>query len=180
MRNLKKIDAKKRSSSQKHSVPKTAKVAPVRHLDYGIYVDGQVNGESYIFLLNTDVSKMIVKPSVVKKLDNLRDSGELDVCLTIVNVTLKLRVLIVDIEEDVMDIMRRHGYGLDLKNGVLRINGEEVILHHQEDAAIRIIVPHNTTVPERNELNVKASPADTVPEGIVMILEPRNHDEDMY
>lgn len=51
--------------------------------------------------------------------------------------------------------MRKYGYELGLKDGVLRINGEEVIKHHQEDAAISIIVLQNTTV---SELIVKASP----------------------
>lgn len=64
---LKKTDTKKLSSSQKHVVPKTTKVTSMKHLDGGIYVDGQVNGETHVFLLDTSTSKTIVKASVVKK-----------------------------------------------------------------------------------------------------------------
>lgn len=68
---------------------------------------------SIIFLLDTGASMNIVKPSVVKKADNLiptkwrlstatGDSGkvswEMDACLTIGNATIKRRVLVSDID----------------------------------------------------------------------------------
>lgn len=72
----------------------------------------------------------------------------MDAYLTIGNATIRRRVLVADIQKEIilwMDIMRKYGYALDSKNGVLRTNREVVVLYHKEDAVIRIVGPQFIT-----------------------------------
>lgn len=87
--------------------------------------------------------------------------GEMHASLNIESATIRHCVLVVDIEENVIlgaDIMKKCGYKLDLKNGVLRANEEDLTLYYREDANVRIVVLGDSTLPVCIGMIVSGSP----------------------
>ncbi|KAJ8951058.1 hypothetical protein NQ318_003754 [Aromia moschata] len=105
--------------------------------------------------------------------------GETNVTIVIGNVSFEHRALVAEIEDELilgMDIMNTKGFELDFKNNVLKINGEEIILHRKTEETIRVVMAEDTAVPERSEMILDAYLAGNPCVGNVMVFEPRSHD----
>ncbi|KAJ8937641.1 hypothetical protein NQ318_002155, partial [Aromia moschata] len=99
--------------------------------------------------------------------------GETNVTIVIGNVSFEHRALVAEIEDELilgMDIMNTKGFELDFKNNVLKINGEEIVLHRKTEETIRVVLADDTAVPERTHLD--GNPCV----GNIMMFEPRSHD----
>ncbi|KAJ8934947.1 hypothetical protein NQ318_000484 [Aromia moschata] len=55
-----------------------------------------------------------------------------------------------------MHVMNTKGFELDFKNSVLKINGEEIVLHRKTEETIRVVLAEDTAVPERSEMILDA------------------------
>ncbi|KAJ8944399.1 hypothetical protein NQ318_023172 [Aromia moschata] len=75
-----------------------------------------------------------------------------------------------------MDIMNTKGFELDFKNNVLKINGEEIVLHRKTEETIRVVLAEDTAVPERSEMILDAHLDGNPCVGNIMMFEPRSHD----
>lgn len=147
-------------------------------------------------LLDTGATKTIIRPDLAKKLDKshllptkwrLRTatgeqataSGEIDLTIIVGNTTIKHRVLVAEVEDEFilgMDIMKKHGFKLDLKKGVMTVDEEELVLHPREDQAVRVLIAEDVTLPERSEVIVKGQLEGGFCEGNIVMLEPKNDD----
>ncbi|KAJ8936892.1 hypothetical protein NQ318_010919, partial [Aromia moschata] len=100
--------------------------------------------------------------------------------ITIVgNVSFEHRALVAEIEDELilgMDIMNTKGFELDFKNNVLKINGEEIVLHRKTEETIRVVLAEDTAVPERSEMILDAHLDGNPCVGNIMMFEPRSHD----
>ncbi|KAJ8945415.1 hypothetical protein NQ318_009870 [Aromia moschata] len=68
------------------------------------------------------------------------------------------------------------GFKLDFKNNVLKINGEEIVLHRKTEETIRVVLAEDTAVPERSEMILDAHLDGNPCVGNIMMFEPRSHD----
>ncbi|KAJ8949294.1 hypothetical protein NQ318_006718, partial [Aromia moschata] len=68
------------------------------------------------------------------------------------------------------------GFELDFKNNVLKINGEEIVLHRKTEETIRVVLAEDTAVPERSEMILDAHLDGNPCVGNIMMFEPRSHD----
>ncbi|KAJ8943564.1 hypothetical protein NQ318_008267 [Aromia moschata] len=105
--------------------------------------------------------------------------GETNVTIVIGNVSFEHRALVAEIEDELilgMDIMNTKGFKLDFKNNVLKINGEEIILHRKTEETIRVVLAEDTAVPERSEMILDAHLDGNSCVGNIMMFEPRSHD----
>ncbi|KAJ8936593.1 hypothetical protein NQ318_016887 [Aromia moschata] len=105
--------------------------------------------------------------------------GETNVKIVIGNVSFEHRALVAEIEDELilgMDIMNTKGFELDFKNNVLKINGEEIVLHRKAEETIRVVLAEDTAVPERSEMTLDAHLAGNPCVGNIMMFEPRSHD----
>ncbi|KAJ8936177.1 hypothetical protein NQ318_017057 [Aromia moschata] len=105
--------------------------------------------------------------------------GETNVTIVIGNVSFEHRALVAEIEDELilgMDIMNTKGFELDFKNNVLKINGEEIVLHRKTEETIRLVLAEDTAVPERSEMILDAHLDGNPCVGNIMMFEPRSHD----
>ncbi|KAJ8945882.1 hypothetical protein NQ318_002723 [Aromia moschata] len=105
--------------------------------------------------------------------------GETIVTIVIGNVSFEHRALVAEIEDELilgMDIMNTKGFELDFKNNVLKINGEEIVLHRKTEETIRVVLAEDTAVPERSEMILDAHLDGNPCVGNIMMFEPRSHD----
>ncbi|KAJ8958593.1 hypothetical protein NQ318_016314 [Aromia moschata] len=105
--------------------------------------------------------------------------GETNITIVIGNVSFEHRALVAEIEDELilgMDIMNTKGFKLDFKNNVLKINGEEIILHRKTEETIRVVLAEDTAVPERSEMILDAHLDGNSCVGNIMMFEPRSHD----
>ncbi|KAJ8950024.1 hypothetical protein NQ318_002436 [Aromia moschata] len=105
--------------------------------------------------------------------------GETNITIVIGNVSFEHRALVAEIEDELilgMDIMNTKGFKLDFKNNVLKINGEEIILHRKTEETIRVVLAEDTAVPERSEMILDANLDGNPCVGNIMMFEPRSHD----
>ncbi|KAJ8951518.1 hypothetical protein NQ318_000214 [Aromia moschata] len=105
--------------------------------------------------------------------------GETNVTIVIGNVSFEHRALVAEIEDELilgMDIMNTKGFELDFKNNVLKINGEEIVLHRKTEETIRVVLAEDTAVPERSEMILDAHLDGNPCVGNIMMFEPRSHD----
>ncbi|KAJ8953318.1 hypothetical protein NQ318_012112 [Aromia moschata] len=106
--------------------------------------------------------------------------GETNVTIVIGNVSFEHRALVAEIEDELilgMDIMNTKGFELDFKNNVLKINGEEIVLHRKTEETIRLCTGRGyTAVPERSEMILDAHLDGNPCVGNIMMFEPRSHD----
>ncbi|KAJ8949442.1 hypothetical protein NQ318_007543 [Aromia moschata] len=95
------------------------------------------------------------------------------------SVSFEHRALVAEIEDELilgMDIMNTKGFELDFKNNVLKINGEEIVLHRKTEETIRVVLAEDTAVPERSEMILDAHLDGNPCVGNIMMFEPRSHD----
>ncbi|KAJ8949265.1 hypothetical protein NQ318_022778 [Aromia moschata] len=108
--------------------------------------------------------------------------GETNVTIVIGNVSFEHRALVAEIEDELilgMDIMNTKGFELDFKNNVLKINGEEIVLHRKTEETIRVVLAEDTAVPERSEMILDAHLDGNPCVGNIMMFEPRSHDSEV-
>ncbi|KAJ8948275.1 hypothetical protein NQ318_020760 [Aromia moschata] len=72
--------------------------------------------------------------------------------------------------------MNTKGFELDFKNNVLKINGEEIVLHRKTEETIRVILAKDTAVPERIEMILDAHLDGNPCVGNILVFEPRSYD----
>lgn len=194
---LSRVDVKGQSSTRNPVAPEPVSyVASLHHQANSIYVDGTIDSIPLKMLLDTGATKTIIRPDLVKKMgksnlfptkwrlrtatgEQATASGEIDLNITVGNTSIKHRVLVAEVEDEFilgMDIMRKHGFKLDLKKGVMMVNEEELVLNPREENPARIIITEDVTLPERSESIVHAQLKDDFCEGNVVMLEPQNDD----
>ncbi|KAJ8961500.1 hypothetical protein NQ318_014749 [Aromia moschata] len=192
---LKEVDRRGQSSTSKKQAPKkTARVASLQHPSNSVFVDGLVDGKERLLLLDTGATRTIIRPDIVGTAARITPTswrlrtatgdpatirGETNVTIVIGNVSFEHRALVAEIEDELilgMDIMNTKGFKLDFKNNVLKINGEEIILHRKTEETIRVVLAEDTAVPERSEMILDAHLDGNPCVGNIMMFEPRSHD----
>jgi transposase InsO family protein/predicted aspartyl protease len=159
-----------------------------------IYVDGAIDGEPSAMLVDTGATRTIVRPDLIKgrplttTVWRLRTAtgagvnvhGEIDVRVTMGSTVLDHCVLVAEIEETVilgMDLMSRCGVQLDLENGILNVNKEELVLNPRRTVSVCATAVADMTLKGRSETFVLARLEGNLPDGSVVMLEPENSDE---
>ena len=157
---------------------------------------GLLAEDRFKMLLDTGATNTIIRPDLAKKISatpllstnwRLRTAtgelataaGEINLTFSIGNTSFKHRVLVAGIEDELilgMDIMKKHGFKLDLKKGVMTVNDEELVLHPRQDSAARVLITEDVTLPERSEIIVEAQLEGHFCKGYTVMLEPRNDD----
>lgn len=145
-------------------------------------------------LLDTGATKTIIRPDKLDKFKQVLPTkwklrtatgdlavihGEVDVNLTIGNITIRHRTLVADIQDELilgMDIMNTKGFELDFIRGVLKINGEEIVLHQKCEETVRVILADDVLIPERCEMVLGALFEQEVKNGSILVFEPWIHD----
>ncbi|KAJ8953510.1 hypothetical protein NQ318_023633, partial [Aromia moschata] len=143
---------------------------------------------------DTGVTRTIIRPDIVGTAARITPTswrlrtatgdpatirGETNVTIVIGNVSFEHRALVAEIEDELilgMDIMNTKGFALDFKNNVLKINGEEIVLHRKTEETIRVVLAEDTAVPERSEMILDAHLDGNPCVGNIMMFEPRSHD----
>ncbi|KAJ8948860.1 hypothetical protein NQ318_013513, partial [Aromia moschata] len=192
---LKEVDRKGQSSTSKKQAPKKiARVASLQHPSNSVFVDGLVDGKERLLLLDTGATRTIIRPDIAGTAARITPTswrlrtatgdpatirGETNVTIVIGNVSFEHRALVAEIEDELilgMDIMNTKGFELDFKNNVLKINGEEIVLHRKTEETIRVVLAEDTAVPERSEMILDAHLDGNPCVGNIMMFEPRSHD----
>ncbi|KAJ8944416.1 hypothetical protein NQ318_023189 [Aromia moschata] len=153
-----------------------------------------VNGKERLLLLDTGATRTIIRPDIVGTAARITPTswrlrtatgdpatirGETNVTIVIGNVSFEHRALVAEIEDELilgMDIMNTKGFELDFKNNVLKINGEEIVLHRKTEETIRVVLAEDTAVPERSEMILDVNLDGNPCVGNIMMFEPRSHD----
>ncbi|KAJ8960511.1 hypothetical protein NQ318_013795 [Aromia moschata] len=153
-----------------------------------------VDGKERLLLLDTGATRTIIRPDIVGTAARITPTswrlrtatgdpatirGETNVTIVIGNVSFEHRALVAEIEDELilgMDIMNTKGFELDFKNNVLKINGEEIVLHRKTEETIRVVLAQDTAVPERSEMILDAHLDGNPCVGNIMMFEPRSHD----
>ncbi|KAJ8945288.1 hypothetical protein NQ318_002745 [Aromia moschata] len=153
-----------------------------------------VDGKERLLLLDTGATRIIIRPDIVGTAARITPTswrlrtatgdpatirGETNVTIVIGNVSFEHRALVAEIEDELilgMDIMNTKGFELDFKNNVLKINGEEIVLHRKTEETIRVVLAKDTAVPERSEMILDAHLDGNPCVGNIMMFEPRSHD----
>ncbi|KAJ8948254.1 hypothetical protein NQ318_013242, partial [Aromia moschata] len=191
----KEVDRKGQSSTSKKQAPKKiARVASLQHPSNSIFVDGLVDGKERLLLLDTGATRTIIRPDIAGTAARITPTswrlrtatgdpatirGETNITIVIGNVSFEHRALVAEIEDELilgMDIMNTKGFKLDFKNNVLKINGEEIVLHRKTEETIRVVLAEDTAVPERSEMILDAHLDGNPCVGNIMMFEPRSHD----
>ncbi|KAJ8937215.1 hypothetical protein NQ318_006636 [Aromia moschata] len=192
---LNEVDRKGQSSTSKKQAPKKiARVASLQHPSNSVFVDGLVDGKERLLLLDTGATRTIIRPDIVGTAARITPTswrlrtatgdpatirGETNITIVIGNVSFEHRALVAEIEDELilgMDIMNTKGFELDFKNNVLKINGEEIVLHRKTEETIRVVLAEDTAVPERSEMILDAHLDGNPCVGNIMMFEPRSHD----
>ncbi|KAJ8949438.1 hypothetical protein NQ318_007539, partial [Aromia moschata] len=165
-----------------------------KHPSNSVFVDGLVNGKERLWLLDTGATRTIIRPDIVGTAARITPTswrlrtatgdpatirGETNITIVIGNVSFEHRALVAEIEDELilgMDIMNTKGFELDFKNNVLKINGEEIVLHRKMEETIRVVLAEDTAVPERSETILDAHLDGNPCVGNIMVFEPRSHD----
>ena len=195
---LRRVDKKGQQSTCIHHAPEEiVQVASLHHQSNSVFVNGMVNGKFRQLLLDTGATKTIIKPNIVQKSAKIRPTkwklrtatgepaaihGEVDVKIIIGSTLIQHPALIADIEDEVilgMDIMSSKDFELNFKRGVLKINGEEVVLQTRKDEAIRVILATDTQIPERSEVILEGSLDGQSGDGSIVMFELRTNDNDI-
>ncbi|KAJ8951545.1 hypothetical protein NQ318_020418 [Aromia moschata] len=153
-----------------------------------------VNGKERLLLLDTGATRTIIRPDIVGTAARITPTswrlrtatgdpatirGETNITIIIGNVSFEHRALVAEVEDELilgMDIMNTKGFELDFKNNVLKINGEEIVLHRKMEETIRVVLAEDTAVPERSETILDAHLDGNPCVGNIMVFEPRSHD----
>ncbi|KAJ8946378.1 hypothetical protein NQ318_011784 [Aromia moschata] len=153
-----------------------------------------VDGKERLLLLDTGATRTIIRPDIVGTAARITPTswrlrtatgdpatirGETNITIVIGNVSFEHRALVAEIEDELilgMDIMNTKGFELDFKNNVLKINGEEIVLHRKTEETIRVVLAEDTAVPERSEMILDAHLDGNSCVGNIMMFEPRSHD----
>ncbi|KAJ8938634.1 hypothetical protein NQ318_015933 [Aromia moschata] len=153
-----------------------------------------VDGKERLLLLDTGATRTIIRPDIVGTAARITPTswrlrtatgdpatirGETNVTIVIGNVSFEHRALVAEIEDELilgMDIMNTKGFELDFKYNVLKINGEEIVLHRKMEETIRVVLAEDTAVPERSETILDAHLDGNPCVGNIMVFEPRSHD----
>ncbi|KAJ8954597.1 hypothetical protein NQ318_003128 [Aromia moschata] len=153
-----------------------------------------VDGKERLLLLDTGATRTIIRPDIVGTAARITPTswrlrtatgdpatirGETNVTIVIGNVSFEHRALVAEIEDELilgMDIMNTKGFELDFKNNVLKINGEEIVLHRKMEETIRVVLAEDTAVPQRSETILDAHLDGNPCVGNIMVFEPRSHD----
>ncbi|MCD1431043.1 DDE-type integrase/transposase/recombinase [Klebsiella pneumoniae] len=185
------------SNRIQHARKDIVKVASVRQLANSVFVDGLIFGKQRALLLDTGATKTIIRPDIAKAStkilptrwrlrtatgDPVTIHGEMDVTLAIGNASFEHRVLVAEIENEVilgMDIMNARGFELNFNRGILKINNDEVILHKKNEEIVCVTLAEDTSVPEQTEVILAGCLRDCSLEGTVMMFEPRVHDQEV-
>ncbi|KAG5900734.1 hypothetical protein JTB14_038252 [Gonioctena quinquepunctata] len=169
---LRKVDEKGQSSACVRQAPvNNAYVAMLQRQNKGVFVDGLINNEPCTMLLDTATHSNREPVTVY---------GELPIEIILGNTKVEHQALVADIEDDAiigMDIMNSRGFELDFKDGVLRVNGEELVLHGRSEELIRVLLAEDVSVPERAETILEARLDGSASSGDVVMFEPKLHDE---
>ncbi|KAJ8949025.1 hypothetical protein NQ318_005199 [Aromia moschata] len=181
--NLKEASPKKNSTSRISSTPANS-----------VFVDGLIDGKERLLLLDTGATKTIIRPDIVGTTANITPTnwrlhtvtgdpatirGETNVTIVIGNVSFEHRALVAEIDEELilgMDVMNTKGFELDFKNRVLKINGEEIVLHRKTEETIRVALAEDAAEPDRSEMILDARLDGNPCDGNIMVFEPRSHD----
>jgi predicted aspartyl protease len=122
-------------------------------------------------LVDTDATNTIVRPDVLGDQTTIPTTwrlrtatvvvhGDINAKITLGTTTLRYRVIIADIKEEVilgMDILSSHGAQVDFfKDSFLRINNEEILLNPRENISVHAIITVDTTLKNRSEAIVRA------------------------
>ncbi|KAG5895587.1 hypothetical protein JTB14_002349 [Gonioctena quinquepunctata] len=193
---LRKVDEKGQSSACVQQAPvNNAYVAMLQRQNKGVFVDGLINNEPCTMLLDTGATRTILGPSFARTPERIEPTtwklrtatgepatvyGELPIEIILGNTKVKNQALVADIEDDAiigMDIMNSRGFELDFKDGVLRVNGEELVLHGRSEELIRVLLAEDVSVPERAETILEARLDGSASSGDVVMFEPKLHDE---
>ncbi|KAG5891946.1 hypothetical protein JTB14_002222 [Gonioctena quinquepunctata] len=193
---LKKVDEKGQSSACVQQAPvNNAYVAILQRQNRGVFVDGLINNEPCTMLLDTGATRTILGPSFARTPERIEPTtwklrtatgepatvyGELPIEIILGSTKVKHQALVADIEDDAiigMDIMNSRGFELDFKDGVLRVNGEELVLHGRSEELIRVLLAEDVSVPERAETILEARLDGSASSGDVVMFEPKLHDE---
>ncbi|KAJ8944632.1 hypothetical protein NQ318_004719 [Aromia moschata] len=152
-----------------------------------------VDGKERLLLLDTGATRTIIRPDIVGTAARITPTswrlrtatgdpatirGETNITIVIGNVSFEHRALVAEIEDELilgMDIMNTKGFELDFKNNVLKINGEEIVLHRKTEETIRVVLAEDTAVPERSEMILDAHLDGNPCVGNIMMFEPRSH-----
>lgn len=174
-----------------------AEIATLHYQSNSLYVDVNFGERTYACLLDTGSTKTIVRPDLIRRTRHLLPSkwilrtatgeaavvkGEADICFSIGPTAIQHRVLVADIKEAIilgMDVMKTYGFQLNLKQGVLKINNEELVLHPRNSGNIRVMVADNVVLRGRMETILEAHMEGDFVEGSVTMLEPIIDDEDV-
>ncbi|KAJ8956462.1 hypothetical protein NQ318_010776 [Aromia moschata] len=153
-----------------------------------------VDGKERLLLLDTGAMRTIIRPDIVETATRITPTswrlrtatgdpatirGETNVTIIIGNVSFEHPALVAEIEDDLilgMDIMNTKIFELDFKNNVLKINGEEIVLHRKTEETILVVLAEDTAVPERSEMTLDAHLDGDPCVGNIMVFEPRSHD----
>ncbi|KAJ8959147.1 hypothetical protein NQ318_022408 [Aromia moschata] len=153
-----------------------------------------VDGKERLLLLDTGATRTIIRPDIAGTAARITPTswrlrtatgdpatirGETNITIVIGNVSFEHRALVAEIEDELilgMDIMNTKGFELDFKNNVLKINGEEIVLHRKTEETIRVVLAEDTAVPERSEMILDAHLDGNPCVGNIMMFEPRSHD----
>ncbi|KAJ8947660.1 hypothetical protein NQ318_009544 [Aromia moschata] len=163
---------------KKQAPKKIARVASLQHPSNSVFVDGLVDEKERLLVLDPGATRTIIRPDIVgKRQELLRPASDY-----VLQLEIPLPFAVAEIEDELilgMDIMNTKGFELDFKNNVLKINGEEIILHLKMEETIRVVLAEDTAVPERSEMILDAHLAGNPCVGNIMVFEPRSHDGEL-
>src|SRR5436190_1997997 len=78
-----------------------------------------------------------------------------------------------------MDVINKEGFELDFKHGVLKTNGEELVMHSRDVLPARVVLVRDTTLPNRAENVVEAFLEGKYGEGSTAMLVPGNDESEI-
>ena len=150
-------------------------VATLKNHTNSLFVNGLVNAQPRDMLLDTGATMTIIRPEILKGKtailptrwalrtatgESVNVLGETIADFRIGDTKFRYRVLIPNIEQDVilgMDIMAEFGFKLDLHGGILRVNGEDIVLNRSRDMATRVILASDIMIERRSQVNASAT-----------------------
>lgn len=193
---LRRVDRKGQLPTRDLKAPKEElKVAYLGRSSNSYYVDGVVNSQSLCLLLDTGATMTIlssksglggkkIQPSswTLKTAtgEPARVHGETVAAFIIGGRQFSHRTLVADIDEDAilgLDVMTKLECKIDLKNGILSVGNEEVILRRGKDISARVRLLEETTIPALSQMTLQAATNHKLPEGQCMVLEPAVDDK---